>query len=89
MDSSARISITVSPKSSRSAITIDKSGDVKVYLNSPPVEGKANTECVKLFSKKLGIAKSRISIDRGERGRKKQLLIQGMNTEEVMDLLRA
>jgi len=83
---SATISVTVIPKSSRSAITI-KDDAVRVYLNSPPVDGKANTECIKLFSKKLRVPKSAITIIRGEKGRKKELRIENLTTAEVMERL--
>ena len=42
MENRAIFDITVSPKSSRSEVIIDAAGKVKVYLNSPPVDGKAN-----------------------------------------------
>lgn len=83
---STTISITVIPKSSRSAIMIKDDG-VRVYLNSPPVDGKANSECIKLFSKKLRIPKSSITIARGEKGRKKELRIENLTTAEVMERL--
>jgi len=83
---SATLSVTVIPKSSRSSITI-KDGAIRVYLNAPPVDGKANAECIKLFSKKFRIPKSAITIIRGEKGRKKELLIEGLTKSEIMEQL--
>jgi uncharacterized protein YggU (UPF0235/DUF167 family) len=40
---------------------------------------------VRLFSRVLGIAKSRISIEKGERGRNKLLSIEGMTKDQVLD----
>lgn len=79
--------ITVSPKSSRSRITIDSSNHIKVYLNAPPVDGKANSELISLFSKKLRIPKSDITILSGEKGRKKRIAIEGLSLESIMDKL--
>ena len=63
--------VTVSPKSSKSEIMI--SGDnIKIYLNSPPADGKANSELIKLLSKQLHVAKSSINIVKGEKSRKKR-----------------
>ncbi len=76
------ISVTVIPKSSRSEIK-KRDKQIRVYLNSPPVDGKANAECIKLLSKKLRIPKSAITITRGERGRKKQIRIEGLAPDEV------
>jgi uncharacterized protein len=82
----AIIDITVQPKSSRSVIKCEGAA-IKVYLNSPPVEGKANNECIQLFSKALGLPKSRIEICKGEKGKKKRLVINGLSTEEVYSIL--
>jgi uncharacterized protein (TIGR00251 family) len=82
------LDIRVIPRSSRQRIIVDADGNVRVYLNSPPAEGRANSECIALFSKKLGIAKSRISIERGERGRRKRILIRGLSPEVVLSILR-
>jgi len=84
MENRAVFDITVSPKSSRSEVTIDASGKIKVYLNSPPVDGKANAECINIFSKKLKTAKSNIVIEKGDHGRNKRISVSGMTLEAVM-----
>jgi uncharacterized protein len=82
------LDVSVQPKSSQSRIRMTDNGEIKVYLNSPPVDGKANSECIELFSKKLKIAKGRIDIDKGEKGKKKRIAINGISREEVMRLLK-
>jgi uncharacterized protein len=78
--------IAVSPKSSKSEISIN--GDnIKIYLNSPPADGKANSELIKMLSKELHIAKSGIKIVRGEKSRKKIISIEGFTKKEVIKLL--
>lgn len=88
MDNKAVFDITVTPKSSRSEVKVDASGNIKVYLNSPPVDGKANTECINLLSKKLKTAKSNITIEKGDHGRNKRISVSGMVFAEVMKKLR-
>jgi len=88
MKENIKINITVSPRSSRSKIIVDDNDNVKVYLNSPPVDGKANSECISLFSKKLRLPKSSIEIDKGVKGRKKTVLIKGFSFEEIIGKLR-
>ncbi len=80
--------ITVTPKSSKSEAVIDSSGNIKVYLNSPPVDGKANKECIDILSKKLKTAKSNISIEKGELGRHKRIAVSGMSIDDVMKKLK-
>lgn len=88
MSEETLLDITVSPKSSRSEIRVDREGNIRAYLNSPPVEGKANAECVALFARSLRLPKGRIRIDRGERGRKKRIAVAGMSREEILRVLR-
>jgi uncharacterized protein len=84
----AIIEIAVSPKSSRSRIVVGKGEQIKIYLNSPPVEGKANAELIKLLSKKLGIAKSGIVIIRGQNSRKKIISIEGLDKNHIIEKLK-
>ncbi len=88
MDKKAVLNITVTPKSSRSLVTSDDEDNIKVYLNSPPVEGKANKECIALISKKLKIPKSRVSIVKGEKGRSKRIEVKGLNLDDVLKLIK-
>ena len=61
-------------------------GALKVRLSSPPVDGAANAELVRLISKKLGLAKSAVAIISGETSRTKRLRITGATAEEVQKL---
>jgi uncharacterized protein (TIGR00251 family) len=83
-----RIDVTVSPRSSRRKVVVQDDGTVRVYLNAPPVEGKANAECVELIASALDLPKSSVSIERGQQGRRKRLLVQGMGFERAMEKLR-
>jgi uncharacterized protein len=85
---SAVIEISVIPKSSRSQIIIDEQDNIKVYLNSPPADGKANAELIKLLSKKIDIPKSGIRIIKGEKGRKKRISLEDLSKDEVIRLLK-
>ena len=88
MDKKAVFDITVNPKSSKSEALIDSSGNIKVYLNSPPVDGKANKECIEVLSKKLKTAKSNISIEKGEQGRHKRIAVARMSIDEVVNKIK-
>jgi len=58
-------------------------GVLKVRLNSPPVDGAANAELVKLLAKELGVARSALTIVSGETSRTKRLRIDGVNADRL------
>lgn len=87
MDKSSILEITVCPKSSRNEIHLLEDGSVRVYLNAPPVDNRANEECMRLLSKALRLAKTRLSIRKGGKSRKKSVLIAGMDHDEVLHRL--
>ncbi len=70
------IDIKVVPSSGRVAWKIDKLGQLKCYLKSPPERGKANKELIKLLAKALGITQNHITIIAGATGRKKRIRIE-------------
>ena len=80
------LTIHVQPKSSQAKILIEN-GSIRVWVNAPPVDGAANDAVVKLFSKALKIAKSKISIIRGESSREKTLRIEGLTENEITERL--
>ncbi|HJK92534.1 MAG TPA: DUF167 family protein [Polyangiaceae bacterium LLY-WYZ-15_(1-7)] len=80
--------VRVAPRASRSAIAGLHGGALKVALTAPPVEGAANAALVKLLAKKLGVAKSAVTIVRGERGRDKQVRVAGVDAAAARALAR-
>ena len=77
------LAITVLPRSSKSEVTGIHDGLLKVRLSSPPVDGKANDECVKLFSKLFKVPKTDISIIKGDRSKRKKVKISGANADSI------
>lgn len=64
------IAVRVTPRASRNKITVD--GDVlRIAVTTVPEDGKANAAVVKLLSKALGIAKSKLVLVRGATSRDK------------------
>ena len=66
-----KIPVKVIPSSSKNEITKLADGTYKVKLTTAPVDGKANDALLALLSKQFGVAKSKITIVKGERGKKK------------------
>jgi uncharacterized protein (TIGR00251 family) len=71
------IEVTLTPRASRNEIAGMHDGALRVRVTAPPVDGAANTALIKLIAKRAGVAKGRVRILRGERGRRKLVAIDG------------
>ncbi|HKX83959.1 MAG TPA: DUF167 domain-containing protein [Pyrinomonadaceae bacterium] len=85
-DGGAIFNVRVVPRSSRTEIVGELDGAVKVKLSSPPVDGAANAELIKLLAKRLGVSRSSIEILSGGTSRTKQLLVNGVTADAVRAL---
>ncbi|MBZ0257729.1 DUF167 domain-containing protein [bacterium] len=81
------LNVRVSPRASKSCVQGVLGGEVKVALQSPPVDGKANQELIQLLSKLLNISKNSIEIIRGETSRNKSVLLRGLNAAQCKSAL--
>lgn len=66
----AEIAVRVTPKASRNAVVVE-GGAIRVYVTAVPEGGKATAAVVRLLAKALGVAKSRLTLLRGETARDK------------------
>ncbi|MCV2877534.1 DUF167 domain-containing protein [Sedimentimonas flavescens] len=64
------IALRVTPKASRNQIVAAEDG-LRAYVTVVPEDGKANAEVTKLLAKALGVAKSRLTLIRGQTARDK------------------
>lgn len=69
--------VRVHPRASRAKLEL-RDGLLHVYVTSPPVEGAANDAVVRLVSRCLGVAPSRLEIRSGSKSRNKSLVVSGM-----------
>ena len=78
----ARLTVKVHPRARRSAVT-GRLGDAwKLDLTAPPVEGKANEECVRFLAELAGVPRARVRIVTGLTSRTKVVEIEGVTQEE-------
>lgn len=66
----AEIAVRVTPKASRNAVVVE-AGAIRVYVTVVPEGGKATAAVATLLAKALGVAKSRLTLVRGETARDK------------------
>ena len=77
-----RLRLKVQPKARRSGIfgvlrEADGSAALKVAVNAPPQDGKANVAVAALLADRLGVAKSAVSVVAGATDRRKLMEIRG------------
>ncbi len=69
------LSIKVKPNSKRQTIEQQEDGSWIVHLKSPPVDGKANAELIKVLSDRFDVPKSCITIRSGASSKLKRIEI--------------
>jgi uncharacterized protein len=65
--------ILVKPNAKHSALIDIKEGILHIALHAKPSEGEANRELCRFLSKLLGIPKTKIILERGEKSRHKRV----------------
>lgn len=70
-----KLSVKVKPNSRQQKIEAGEDGVTTVWLKSPPVDGKANAELVKLLAETYGVSKSQVRICTGTSVRLKRVEI--------------
>ena len=83
MSSAVTIDVRVVPRASRSEIVGFENGVLKVRISAPPVDGAANAELIKLLAKRIGVAKSEVSIVGGETSKSKRIRINNVSRSTV------
>jgi uncharacterized protein len=71
--------VRVIPRASKSELLGELDGSLKVCIASPPVDGAANEELVKLLAKKFDVPRADISIVGGERSKNKRIKITNLS----------
>lgn len=88
-DGSVTFTVRVVPRASKSEIVGEHDGALKVRIASPPVDGAANDELVKLLAKSFGVSRSAVEIVSGHSAKLKQVKIAGARREKISPILQA
>lgn len=81
------ISLHIQPGAKREAVAGLFGSSLKIALNAPPVDGKANAALLRFLAAKLGVAKRQIELCSGASSRDKRVFVSGMTIEQIKDLL--
>ncbi|TAH49569.1 MAG: YggU family protein [Chloroflexota bacterium] len=79
--------VKVIPRAKRDEMVGIENDALKIRLNAPPVEGRANEALVKFLAQTLNIARANVEIVRGETSRNKVVRVRNMTAAQVNELL--
>jgi uncharacterized protein (TIGR00251 family) len=79
--------VHVIPRAARSQAAGIHGDALKLRLHAPPVDGKANEECIRLLADLLGVKKSQVTIIAGHAARIKTIAIEGIRAGALAALL--
>lgn len=83
------LSIHVQP-GARGAGVVGEHGDaLKIRIDSPPIEGRANLALIAFLASRLGLAKGAVSLLAGESSRRKRVLVTGLPAADILQRLSA
>lgn len=79
----ASFRVRVVPRAKQQAVTGVEDGVLCVRLAAPPVEGKANEALRDLLADRLGVRRSAVRIEVGERSRHKVVSVEGLHPDAI------
>ena len=77
----------VQPRASKDEIAGEMAGILKIRLQAPAVEGRANEALIKFLAELLKTSKGAVRILSGERSRIKRLEIRGVTKQRIERLV--
>ena len=85
----ARVTVIARPRARRTRATGRRGAAWKLDLAAPPVDGKANEECIRFFAELAGISRARVRIVTGLSRRVKVVEVEGMPQENLEKSLQS
>ena len=86
-DGAATLDIVVQPRCPREGVGPVLRDRLKVSVNAPPVEGKANQAVQRVLAETFGVPRSAVTILRGETGKRKTVRIAGVTAAAVSQVI--
>ena len=88
-DKGVILPIRAQPGARRNAIVGEHGGALKVAVQAPPEDGKANEAITDLLRKSFGISKQQIELLSGHTSRDKKFLLTGITLEQLQAKITA
>ncbi len=81
----ARLRVHVVPRASKTEVVGLQGDALKIRLQAPPVDGKANQALCEFVADAVGLPKRQVRVVAGETSREKTLLVSGATPARVAD----
>ncbi|MBW6487114.1 MAG: DUF167 domain-containing protein [Syntrophobacterales bacterium] len=75
--------VRVVPRASRSELAGVQDDALKLRITAPPVDGKANEECIRVLADFFDVKKRQVTIVSGHASRTKTIAIAGKSSGEI------
>jgi hypothetical protein len=76
--------VRVTPRAGRDEAGRFENGVLAIKLRATPVDGAANASLIEFLARELGVAKTCVTIVRGQRSRQKLIEIEGLEYDQVI-----
>jgi uncharacterized protein (TIGR00251 family) len=78
-----RIRVRAQPRASRTEVAGLHGESLRIRIASPPVDGAANEALIRFLAERLGVARRRVTLLRGESSRDKTVDVEGVSAVEA------
>lgn len=72
------LDVRVQPRASRTEFAGLMGDRLRVRLNAPPVDGRANAALIEFIAEVCGVPRAQVTIDQGSSSRNKRVRIRGL-----------
>jgi uncharacterized protein (TIGR00251 family) len=81
------LAIKLQPRASSNEIGEALGNELRVKVTAPPVDSAANEALVRFLAEKLGCARNRVELVRGQTSRHKTIKLHGLTSDDVLKRL--
>lgn len=84
-----RLTVQITPAAKKNEVIGLLGSELKIRLQAPPIEGKANAALVRYIAASVGVPKSRVQVVHGHTSRRKvvEISVAGLTPAEVQQAL--
>jgi uncharacterized protein (TIGR00251 family) len=79
--------VRVMPNARATRVELGDDGGVRVRLQAPAVEGKANAALIRFLAERLEVSRSSVQLLSGEHSRNKVIAVEGWRPEAIREKL--